>query len=50
MIFLTKEEKMIKEKYTQLRLARQIGGINTIGFTQSLGASLKIKKGIQNDT
>lgn len=27
---------MIKEKYTQLCLAHQFGGINTIGFTQSL--------------
>jgi len=28
---------MIKEKYKQLCLARQFGGINTIEFTQSLG-------------
>jgi len=27
---------MIKEKYKQLCLARQFGGINTIEFTQSL--------------
>ena len=42
MIFLSKERvKMIKGKYTQLRLARRFGGINTIGFTQSLCTSLK---------
>jgi len=29
---------MIKEKYKQLCLARQFGGINTIEFTQSLAA------------
>jgi len=34
MNFLNKDqEEMIKEKYTQLRLARQFGGINVIGFT-----------------
>jgi len=27
---------MINGKYTQLRLARQFGGINTIGFTHTL--------------
>ncbi len=27
---------MIKETHTQLRLAHQFGGINTIGFTQPL--------------
>jgi len=32
---------MIKEKYKQLCLARQFGGINTIEFTQSLPPSLK---------
>ena len=31
---------MINEKYTQLRLARQFGGINTVGFTHTLWASL----------
>jgi len=37
MIFLNKDqEEMIKEKYTQLRLARQFGGINIIEFTQTL--------------
>jgi len=30
---------MIKEKYKQLCLARQFGGINTIEFTQSLPTS-----------
>jgi len=30
------EIKMIKEKYKQLCLARQFGGINTIEFTQML--------------
>jgi len=30
---------MIKEKYKQLCLARQFGGINTIEFTQSLYTS-----------
>jgi len=29
---------MIKEKYTQLCLAHQFGGINTIGYTQPLCA------------
>jgi len=33
---------MIKEKYKQLCLARQFGGINTIEFTQSLYAIQKI--------
>ena len=45
--FLTKEEKMIKERYTQLCLASQFGGINTIGFIQSLytiSAVLKFKE------
>jgi len=32
---------MIKEKYKQLCLARQFGGINTIEFTQTLWARLK---------
>ena len=37
MIFLNKErEEMINEKYTQLYLSRQFGGINTIEFTQTL--------------
>jgi len=35
---------MIKEKYAQLRLAHQFGGINTIGFTQTLWAILKKKE------
>jgi len=30
--------RMIKEKYTQLCLAHQFGGINTIGYTQPLCA------------
>ncbi len=38
MIFLIEEIKMIKEKYIQLCLAHQFGGINTIEVTQSLGA------------
>ena len=39
MIFLTEEIKMINEKYIQLCLAHQFGGINTIEFTQSWGAN-----------
>ena len=39
MIFLIKEIKMIKEKYILLCLARRFGGINTIGFTHTLGVS-----------
>ena len=35
---------MIKEKYTQLRLAHQFGGINTIRFTQTLVATKKYFK------
>lgn len=30
-----------KEKYTQLRLAHQFGGISTVGFTQTLWVMLK---------
>jgi len=30
---------MIKETHTQLRLAHQFGGINTIGFIQTLYTS-----------
>ncbi len=29
---------MIKEKYEQLCIAQQFGGINTIEYTQTLGA------------
>jgi len=37
MTFLNQGGKeMINGKYTQLRLARQFGGINTIGFTHTL--------------
>jgi len=42
MIFLSKRSyEMIKEKYKQLCLARQFGGINTIEFTQSLAVIKK---------
>jgi len=36
---LTRKREMVKEKYKQLCLAHQFGGINTIGFTQTLWAS-----------
>lgn len=29
-------KNMVKEKYKQLRLALQFGGINTIGYTRTL--------------
>ncbi len=32
----TELDEVIKEKYTQLCLARRFGGINTIGFTHTL--------------
>ena len=37
MIFLNKRsQEMIQEKYIQLCIAHQFGGINTIEFTQTL--------------
>ncbi len=39
MIFLKRKIKMIEEKYIPLLLSHQIGGITTIGDTQSLGTS-----------
>ena len=37
MIFLSKKSwEMIKEKYKQLCIAHQFGGINTIEYTQTM--------------
>jgi len=47
MTFLIEEGKMLKGKYTQLRLAPRFGGINTIEFTQSLCFMLKSRPHIQ---